>query len=98
MDEIDEIVESLFGTRTTMPSCEDYLCETLIHTHLWVLVEAVRVDAQKTYYKGVDGIHDKMLKCAVSGLHQFHGLERVCLLEKQPKHDVECEGLASLFG
>ena len=98
---IDIEINAIFGNRTIMYTSADYLVETLVHTHMWVITEAVRSLAQDIHYEAIPS--KTMLALALISYKQFKGLERVCLYDYQPKHDLDlamsCEhGLAALFG
>ena len=93
--DLEEIIASLFGTHQTLPSCVDYVTDTLVYSHMWLLVEA----AKNRLPKEPLGLHDTMLRLARYAFRDFKGLTFVCLQEWQPEHVMhDGRGLAGLFG
>ena len=93
IEEVNEIVESLFGRQDKLPSCAERVAYQLVPHHLWIICAAAIQDGDPT--------HEQCLEIAQTPRpyrEKLKGLELICTLDIQPRHEVEHLGLASLFG
>ena len=96
-EEIQQEVDELFGDKEKMPDCQSYVYYLAAKSGQWWIIAAAATRETRDGDKTLDEL---MLDVArgPGGDRALKGLMHVVLSKTQPRHELEFEGLASLFG